>query len=154
MNSDSDSNSATRAKYSALRTKGYVFIRNRPCKIVELSTSRPGKHGHAKVHVVGIDMFTGKKMDDISPATHMARVPEVIKRDYDVAGLNSESVFIRNDDFESRDLPLPDGDLGLRIRKLVSEAEEEDEMDVAVTVHATCGQEVIVAARRQSNKRK
>ena len=30
----------------------------RPCKIVEMSTSKTGKHGHAKVHLVAIDVWS------------------------------------------------------------------------------------------------
>ena len=37
---------------SALRKNGYVLIKGRPCKIVEMSTSKTGKHGHAKVRNV------------------------------------------------------------------------------------------------------
>lgn len=33
---------------SLMRKGTIVMIRNRPCKIVEMSTSKTGKHGHAK----------------------------------------------------------------------------------------------------------
>ena len=36
---------------SALRKNGYVMLKNRPCKIMEMSTSKTGKHGHAKVSI-------------------------------------------------------------------------------------------------------
>ena len=37
-----------------------IIPQNRPCKIVEMSTSKTGKHGHAKVHLVALDIFTGE----------------------------------------------------------------------------------------------
>ncbi|KAJ1265489.1 hypothetical protein BS78_08G079800, partial [Paspalum vaginatum] len=30
-----------------IRWNGYPVIKNRPCKVVEVSTSKTGKHGHA-----------------------------------------------------------------------------------------------------------
>lgn len=34
---------------SSLRKNGFVMLKARPCKIMEMSTSKTGKHGHAKV---------------------------------------------------------------------------------------------------------
>ncbi len=34
---------------SALRKREHVMIKGRACKIVQMSTSQTGKHGHAKV---------------------------------------------------------------------------------------------------------
>ncbi|KAG8098240.1 hypothetical protein GUJ93_ZPchr0013g36173 [Zizania palustris] len=53
-----------------IRKNGFIVIKNRPCKVVEVSTSKTGKHGHAKCHFVGIDIFNGKKLEDIVPSSH------------------------------------------------------------------------------------
>jgi len=54
---------------SALRKNGLVMIKGKACRIVEMSTSKAGKHGHAKVHMVAVDIFvmddTGNKREDL-----------------------------------------------------------------------------------------
>lgn len=70
---------------SALRKNGYVMIKGRPCKVMEMSTSKTGKHGHAKVHLVALDIFTNKKYEDICPSTHNIDVPNVTRQDYTVS---------------------------------------------------------------------
>lgn len=42
----------------------------RPPQVVDVSTSKTGKHGHAKCNFVCIDIFTGKKYEEMTPSSH------------------------------------------------------------------------------------
>ena len=55
----------------------YAFLKGFPCKVIEISTSKTGKHGHAKANMVGTDIFTGQKKQDISPCSHTMYQPVV-----------------------------------------------------------------------------
>jgi translation initiation factor 5A len=67
---------------SSLRKNGHVLVKSRPCKIVEISSSATGKHGHVKTHIVGIDIFTGKKLEDIWPSNSNVDIPAVSRTKY------------------------------------------------------------------------
>ena len=65
-----------------VRKGGFIMIKGNPCKVSDVSTSKTGKHGHAKCHFVAIDIFTGKKMEDLVPSSHTTSVPFVKKEEF------------------------------------------------------------------------
>jgi len=130
---------------SALRKNGYVVIKGRPCKIVDMSTSKTGKHGHAKVHLVAIDIFTGKKLEDLCPSTHNMDVPNVTRKEYQLLDISDDSFLsLMSEDGETKDdVRMPDGELGEKINKLF----KIEEKDTNVVILTAMGEESAVEAK-------
>jgi len=130
---------------SALRKGGHVVIKGRPCKIVEMSTSKTGKHGHAKVHMVAIDIFTSKKMEDLSPSTHNMDVPNVYRREYLLVDVTDDGFLsLMSDDGSTKDdVKVPDGEVGDKITKLFT----EEGKDTNVIVLTAMGEEAAIDAK-------
>merc|ERR1712232_1518639 len=65
-----------------LRKGSHVMIKGHPCKVTEISTSKTGKDGHAKAHIVALDIFTSKKYEDLCPTSHNVEVPFVKRTEF------------------------------------------------------------------------
>ena len=74
----------------AIKKGGYIMIKGHPCKVVNMSTSKTGKHGHAKVNFTALDIFTNKKMEDIVPSSHTTTVPFVSRADYQLIDIGDD----------------------------------------------------------------
>ena len=74
VSGDAEASMTQLVKASSLRKGGYVMLRGYPCKIMEMSAAQPGKHGHSKIHFIGLDVFTGKKHEDICPSKETIEV--------------------------------------------------------------------------------
>ena len=126
---------------SALRKNGFVVIKGRPCKIVDMSTSKTGKHGHAKVHLVTLDIFTGKKLEDLSPSTHNLEVPFVKRTEYQLLDIDDGFLSLMSPDGETKDdVKAPEGDLGTQLQDAFDEGR-----DINVTIIAAMGEEAAIS---------
>ncbi|KAH6629521.1 eukaryotic translation initiation factor 5A [Boeremia exigua] len=130
---------------SALRKNGFVCIKNRPCKIVEMTTSKTGKHGHAKVHLVAIDIFTSKKLEELCPSTHNMDVPNVRRQEYLLVDVSEDGFLsLMSDDGSTKDdVKLPDGEVGDKINKLFV----DENKDTSVIVLTAMGEEAAIDAK-------
>ena len=75
------------AEVRTLRVNRYMIIDDEPCKIMSISTSKPGKHGEAKARIEAIGVFDGQKRSVVHPVKHKIHVPIIDKRSAQVLSL-------------------------------------------------------------------
>ncbi|MCL4126295.1 UNVERIFIED_CONTAM: hypothetical protein GTU68_005775 [Idotea baltica] len=129
------------------------MLKGHPCKVLEYTVAKPGKHGSAKAHIVGNDIFTGKKYEDAFSTSHTVYVPIVSKIEYEVADISdSNFVSLLLMDFSLKeDLKLPNDE---ELRKELQSIWERnhDDSQVYFTVISACEQAKIVAGNTRSLK--
>ncbi|GME70543.1 unnamed protein product [[Candida] boidinii] len=126
---------------SALRKNGFVVIKGRPCKIVDMSTSKTGKHGHAKVHLVAIDIFTNKKLEDLSPSTHNMEVPFVSRTEFQLLDIDDGYLNLMTPDGETKDdVKAPEGEMGDKLQ-----SDFDDGKDLLVTIIKAMEEEACIS---------
>ena len=140
-NADAGASATYPMQCSALRKNGFVVIKGRPCKIVDMSTSKTGKHGHAKVHLVTLDIFTGKKLEDLSPSTHNLEVPFVKRSEYQLLDIDDGYLSLMTMDGETKDdVKAPEGELGDSMQAAFDEGK-----DLMVTIISAMGEEAAIS---------
>merc|ERR1712224_1043479 len=131
----------------------HVMIKGHPTKVVEVTSSKTGKHGHAKCHIVAIDIFTGKKYEDLCPASHNMEVPFVKRTEFQLLTADETSgevsLLLESGDTKD-DLNLPtfvkQGEATDEDKKMVKgllEAMDKGEKTCIVAVLSACGEEKI-----------
>jgi translation initiation factor 5A len=98
------------AEVRTLRVNRYMIIDEEPCKIMSISTSKPGKHGEAKARIEAIGIFDGQKRSVVHPVKHKVHVPIIDKRNGQVLALMGDDVVQLMDleTYETFEMPIPD----------------------------------------------
>lgn len=108
-----------------IRKGHYIVIKGRAAKVIDVSTSKTGKHGHAKCNFTAVDIFNNKKYEDIIPSTHTANVPNVARMEFSILDITDDDhVSLLNELGETRDdikLPTFPDELARQMRDAFSE---------------------------------
>ena len=101
-----------------------------------------------QVHLVGLDIFTNRKYEDICPSTHNMNVPNVSRKDYQLVNIEDGYTHLMDDGGEVReDMKVPDSDLGKEIQTKFDNGE-----DFMCTVLSAVGEEQIIAVKVSAKK--
>ncbi len=92
-----------------IKTGRFILIDGIPCKVVEIETSAPGKHGSAKMRVTAVGIFEGGKKTLLKPSDADAEVPIVNKKKAQVVSVSGEiSQMMDSETYESFEIKVPD----------------------------------------------
>jgi len=93
----------------SLKKGSNVVVEGIASIVTDLSVSRPGKHGHAKVNFMAVGMLDGRKRNVVMPGHDMIDTPVIGKRNAQVLSVNGELANLMDEEtFETFDLKIPD----------------------------------------------
>ncbi len=93
----------------SLKKGSYVLIDGEPCRVTNVSVSKPGKHGSSKARIEGVGIVDGKKRTLISPGTDDVEVPIIEKRNAQVLSHTDKIANVMDTEtYETFDLEIPE----------------------------------------------
>ena len=94
---------------SSLQKGKSVVIDGAACTVSDVSISRPGKHGHAKVNLMAVGMIDGKKRNIIMPGHDKIAVPVIENKTAQVLSISDGIVNVMDtESYETFDLKIPE----------------------------------------------
>lgn len=90
-------------------TKGsYIVIEGAACRVQSTQTSRPGKHGHAKVRMEAVGILDGKKRVIVMPGHDHVEVPIIEKKSAQILSISGDTANVMDSEtYETFDLAIP-----------------------------------------------
>jgi translation initiation factor 5A len=92
-----------------LKVNRYIIIDEEPCKILSISTSKPGKHGEAKARIEAMGIFDNQKKSVVHPVKHKVGVPIIDKRSAQVVAIMGNNVQLMDlETYATFDMEIPE----------------------------------------------
>ena len=97
------------ASSNDLQKGSYLMVEGIPCKVVDIQTSKSGKHGHAKHRITTMGLIDEKKRIIIVAGGENVDVPIVEKKNAQVLSIVGDVANVmETETFETFDLKIPD----------------------------------------------
>ncbi|CAF3947853.1 unnamed protein product [Rotaria sp. Silwood1] len=129
----------------SIQKSDFVVINGRLLQVIEVTYSKPGKIGRPKVYVIGIDISTGRRYEDVCPTKDVIKVPNVSKKAYLLVDIDKDGyvTLLNEDTCNTRsDIKLhKDSDIAQRLLDTFNEGNGQ----IKVTVLKALGEEKIMA---------
>lgn len=108
-----DSVDILRESVKKMKVGRYIVIDEIPCRIVNMETSAPGKHGHAKVRITAIGVLDSQKKTLLKSSDSEVEVPIIKKKKAQVVSINGSSAQLMDPEtYEIYELKIPDELMG------------------------------------------
>lgn len=97
------------ASVGDLQRGSYVCVDDVACRVTGTQTSRPGKHGHAKVRLEAVGLIDNKKRVVVMPGHDSIDVPIVEKKNAQVLSITGDIANVMDSEtYETFDLKIPE----------------------------------------------
>src|SRR3989338_10626562 len=86
-----------------------ILIDEAPCKITDTATSRPGKHGHAKVNMMAVGIIDGKKRNIVMPGHDRVEATIIEKKSAQILSVTGNKASVMDtESFETFEMEIPE----------------------------------------------
>ncbi len=93
----------------SIQKGSYIVIEGAACKVMDTQTSKPGKHGHAKVRISAIGLIDDKKRVVVMPGHDNVEVPIIEKKTAQVLSIKNDVANVMDSEtYETFDLKIPE----------------------------------------------
>ena len=108
-NTDAGASKTEKVESQRLKNGSLVMMKGFPCKVTDVSTAKPGKHGSAKAMITAKDIFTDKQYEETFGTGDMIPAPIVTKQEYTCLDVDQDGAMtlMDNDGGMKEDLNLP-----------------------------------------------
>ncbi len=92
-----------------LKEGKYVNLDDEPCTIMNMTHSKPGKHGAAKARIEAMGVFDSQKRSAVQPVTAKIYVPIIERRSGQVLSVTEDTVQVMDlEDYSTVEIKIPE----------------------------------------------